>query len=131
MRRDRRGNMAIRRGSACGDSEAIPTRRYGESACEGQPCASDLRRDCREVTVAGAAAVAAFWLVICTPLVSQSPPLQSKSSDEVPLQVIVVRSLEEARQILERLKKGEDFAGLAKDQSIDPTANSGGYIGKV
>jgi len=82
------------------------------------------------VTLRHAVAVSIFWLVFSTPVVSQSPPFPSTSSGEVPLQVIVVRSLEEAHQILERLKQGEDFAILAKDRSIDPTANSGGYMGK-
>ena len=83
------------------------------------------------MTLRRAVAVSVSWLMFSTPLVSQSLPFQSTSSDEVPLQVIVVRSLEEAHQILQRLKKGEDFATLAKDQSIDPTANTGGYIGKL
>jgi tetratricopeptide (TPR) repeat protein len=55
---------------------------------------------------------------------------QSTASDEVPLQVIVVRSEEEARRVLERLKNGDDFAALAKEKSTDPTANDGGYMGK-
>jgi tetratricopeptide (TPR) repeat protein len=53
----------------------------------------------------------------------------NSTSDELPLQVIVVRSREEAQQILDRLKSGEDFAALAKEKSIDPTASAGGYLG--
>jgi tetratricopeptide (TPR) repeat protein len=45
------------------------------------------------------------------------------------LQVIVVRSAEEAQQVLDRLKKGEAFAQLAREKSIDPSAEAGGYMG--
>jgi tetratricopeptide (TPR) repeat protein len=55
---------------------------------------------------------------------------QNTASDEVLLQVIVVGKAEEADQILQRLQNGEDFAALAKEKSIDPTANAGGYMGK-
>lgn len=55
---------------------------------------------------------------------------QSASPSEIPLQVIVVRTLEEAQQVIERLKKGEDFSQLAREKSTDPTAEAGGYMGK-
>jgi len=47
------------------------------------------------------------------------------------LQVIVVDSSGKAQQILDRLNKGEGFAGIAKKESIDPSASQGGYIGLV
>jgi tetratricopeptide (TPR) repeat protein len=47
------------------------------------------------------------------------------------LRIIVVGSAAEAQQILDRLKKGEDFAALAKEKSIDATAADGGYMGKM
>ncbi|MGA8231418.1 MAG: FG-GAP-like repeat-containing protein [Candidatus Acidiferrales bacterium] len=65
------------------------------------------------------------WAQTAPPAASMSP-----TSDQIPLQVIVVRSNEEAQQILARLKNGEDFAALAKEKSIDPTASAGGYMGK-
>ncbi|MGB6430502.1 MAG: peptidylprolyl isomerase, partial [Candidatus Acidiferrales bacterium] len=66
----------------------------------------------------------------CSPLFSQnSQTTQDAGSVEVPLQVIVVRTPEEAQAILERLKNGEDFGALAKENSIDPTASSGGFMG--
>ncbi len=37
----------------------------------------------------------------------------------------------EARRVLERLKGGEDFAVLAKNQSIDPSAHDDGYLGNL
>lgn len=85
-------------------------------------------------------AKACFLLAASAALLAQGPPSLAQSatasagttftSDEVLLQVIVVRSQEEAEQILERLRKGDDFAVLAKEKSIDPTASGGGYMGK-
>jgi tetratricopeptide (TPR) repeat protein len=49
----------------------------------------------------------------------------------VPLRIIVVNTANQARQILDQLIKGEDFAVLAKEKSTDPTADSGGYMGTV
>ncbi len=43
---------------------------------------------------------------------------------------ILVKTEEEAKKILERLKKGEDFAKIAKKSSIDPgSAKNGGDLG--
>jgi hypothetical protein len=52
-------------------------------------------------------------------------------SREIPLSVIVVSSEPEARKLVERLRSGEDFAALAREMSTDPTANQGGYMGKL
>jgi tetratricopeptide (TPR) repeat protein len=76
--------------------------------------------------------VSAVLILFCPPLFSQFPPIkESASSEEIPLQVIVVRSAEEAEQILDRLKKGQDFSRLAEEKSIDPTSDAGGYMGKL
>jgi hypothetical protein len=56
---------------------------------------------------------------------------QNTGTDEVELQVIVVRSPEEAQQVIERLKKGTDFSQLAREKSIDPTAENGGFMGRL
>ena len=47
------------------------------------------------------------------------------------LEIIVVESATEGAKILERLKNGEDFASVAKEKSIDPNAEFGGFLGKV
>ena len=56
---------------------------------------------------------------------------QQSSSPQVNLQVIVVETQEKAQEALARLKKGDDFAALAKQVSIDPSASSGGFVGNV
>jgi tetratricopeptide (TPR) repeat protein len=59
---------------------------------------------------------------------------QSRSNpslEEITLQIIVVGSPEEAEHIIDRVKKGESFPALAKEKSIDSTAEEGGSMGSV
>jgi tetratricopeptide (TPR) repeat protein len=70
--------------------------------------------------------------LLCAFLYGQSAkPDTNTSPKEVALQVIVVNTREQANHVLERLKAGYDFAALAKEKSIDPTADSGGYMGRM
>src|SRR5262252_4233100 len=70
--------------------------------------------------------------LVCALLYGQSAkPDESARPKEVALQVIVVTTPEQANQVLARLKAGYDFASLAKEKSIDPTADSGGYMGRM
>lgn len=70
--------------------------------------------------------------LLCALLYGQSAkPDESAKPKEVALQVIVVNSPEQANRVLERLKAGYDFAALAKEKSVDPTADSGGYMGRM
>ena len=55
---------------------------------------------------------------------------QNTPSPNAGLRIIVASSAEQAQQILDRLKNGEDFAALAKEKSVDATADDGGYMGK-
>jgi hypothetical protein len=75
---------------------------------------------------------AAVVAVLCFVLASRSLVGQAPSaSREIHLSVIVVASEPTARDIVERLKNGEDFAALAKMLSTDSTAPYGGYAGSV
>lgn len=70
--------------------------------------------------------------VLCALLYGQSAKTDgSAPAGEVALQVIVANTAEQANQLLERLKAGYDFAALAKEKSVDPTADSGGYMGRM
>jgi hypothetical protein len=52
-------------------------------------------------------------------------------SSTLPLRIIVVASEPEAQQVLQRLEKGENFADVAKDKSIHPSADHGGDVGEI
>lgn len=49
----------------------------------------------------------------------------------VRFRLIVVKTRAEAEQILARLKKGESFSKLAKENSLAPSASSGGDVGDM
>jgi hypothetical protein len=84
----------------------------------------------RSVKVRGLLLLLSFIVSNCPRLFAQNSQVGSTPpSGEVPLFVIVVRSPDEGQEILERLKRGESFTGLAREKSIDPTAEAGGYMG--
>ena len=58
-------------------------------------------------------------------LQGQTPPTK------VDLRIIVTDSSAKAERVTQRLKNGEDFANLAREVSIDPTASDGGYMGQL
>ncbi len=73
---------------------------------------------------------AAEFLIIGVPL-RQVGAQQDRLPNSISLSVIVVDSAGTADQVLARLKNGEDFGAIAKEQSIDPTANDSGLIGAL
>ena len=98
---------------------------------------------CRDVNVgafmritdfnwAGALASGALALLIFAALILRAPLLaQNASAAKVSFQVIVVATPVKAQEVLGRLKNGEDFAAVAKQVSIDPSASNGGYFNGV
>jgi len=50
-------------------------------------------------------------------------------ADKIRCVHILVEKFTEAQQIVERLKKGEDFAKLASEKSIDGSRRRGGDLG--
>jgi tetratricopeptide (TPR) repeat protein len=80
---------------------------------------------------------ARLWIAVSALAIFSStcPPSlchrQAPPSNEIELQIIVVPSLAQAQQVLERLNRGEDFAGVAREVSTDPTASSDGFMGKL
>ncbi len=51
-------------------------------------------------------------------------------ANAIPVRLIVLNSAEDAQAVLDRLKAGDDFAVLAREQSVDPTSIDGGLPGK-
>jgi tetratricopeptide (TPR) repeat protein len=56
---------------------------------------------------------------------------QSVNLQALNVQIIVVASSGEAKQLLQEINNGADFAALAKQNSTDPSAASGGYLGRL
>jgi tetratricopeptide (TPR) repeat protein len=52
-------------------------------------------------------------------------------TDEVTLRIIVVGSADEAQRVVQQLTNGESFISLARQVSIDATADSGGLLGRM
>jgi tetratricopeptide (TPR) repeat protein len=50
---------------------------------------------------------------------------------DVTFRLIVVSTPERAEQIAARVRQGEDFSALAKNESLDPSASRGGLVGPV
>jgi len=71
--------------------------------------------------------LASTWIILPATLRSQS----LATSHEAELGIIETRTLEEAKDVAEKLKGGADFAVLAKEKSVDPTAKDGGDAGPV
>ena len=62
---------------------------------------------------------------------SQASPASAQPASEVlTLRIIVTTSADQANRVVERLGKGEDFAALARAESIDASAGAGGLLGR-
>jgi tetratricopeptide (TPR) repeat protein len=75
--------------------------------------------------VSTASAIAfALWFIV--------PHVDGQSeSKQVPISIIVVSTEAEANRLYRLLKKGADFATVAKESSTDPTASDGGFLGQM
>jgi tetratricopeptide (TPR) repeat protein len=87
----------------------------------------------RPIGFTGAIGLTLFALIAVGALASpQSKQVAvDPSSSEITLQMILVSSPREAQEILDRLKRGEDFGSIAKEKSIDPSADTGGAMGRL
>ena len=77
------------------------------------------------LTVRPAAAV-----VLAVTLFSQDSRTR-EDANAIAVRIIIVNSAGEAQTLLDRLKTGDDFGVLAQEKSVDPTANDGGFMGKL
>lgn len=64
-----------------------------------------------------------LWLLV--------PARMHAGPDPLELRIIVVSSQTEAEQLLHQLHAGADFANLARQKSIDPSAGDGGFLGRM
>jgi len=64
-------------------------------------------------------------------LVPDGHAQEAAPPQEVHLGIIVTRTSEEAQAVLKALNAGMDFGVLAKENSIDPSADNGGYLGQL
>ena len=69
---------------------------------------------------------ASIWLCV----VQGNAQIVGAASEEE-LGIIVTHTSEQAQEVLQELKAGMDFGVLAKEKSIDSTANDGGYMGRM
>jgi hypothetical protein len=76
-------------------------------------------------------AVPALWFMVSTStfFLPSARSQQAESAPEIYVGMIVTRTAEEAQAVLNELKAGMDFGVLAKEKSIDPSSDDGGYIG--
>src|SRR6266436_5218123 len=112
---------------------------YGSA---GGPLHHDHGRD-RQVEVRGSARAGSTrryglhsgGLITLVLLSGLLVPVRMQAGQDPPttieLRIIVVSSQAEAEQLLQRLQTGEDFAALARQKSIDPSASDGGSLGRV
>ncbi len=56
---------------------------------------------------------------------------QENDSSSLELGIIVAPTAEQAQAIIKEFNAGTDFGVLAKEKSIDPTADDGGYLGRM
>ncbi len=81
----------------------------------------------RDGTFVGAfvlALLAAAGMIAITRVAAQTP-------EALTLRVMVVSSSAEAERVRERVRQGQDFALIARQSSIDPSAPRGGLLGRV
>jgi len=64
-------------------------------------------------------------------LVSAYPIASSQDSDDVTLRIIVVDARDQAERVVADLQRGENFVVLAKKVSLDPSADTGGMLGRL
>jgi hypothetical protein len=57
--------------------------------------------------------------------------LAAEAAGTVAVRIIVVDAADEAARILLQLKRGADFAGLAREKSTDATSVDGGFLGQI
>ena len=69
--------------------------------------------------------------MILTAWVGLDTPPTAQAADVRLLRAIIVPSQAEGERAIERIRKGEDFAAVARSESTDASASSGGLLGRI
>jgi predicted Zn-dependent protease len=77
------------------------------------------------------AALLAVWLLAAAGILSASAGSAGDSRRTLPLRMIVVPTQQEAREIAAAAAAGTPFERLARERSIGPERERGGYLGRV
>jgi len=77
----------------------------------------------------GTLLVLALLVTVGAFIASAGRAQEASPSQALHIGVIVTRTLDEAQVVLKQLQAGMDFGVLAKEHSIDPSADDGGYLG--
>ena len=64
-------------------------------------------------------------------LFAVAPPADRAQQSEAEVGIIVVKSADQAKQVVADLKAGMDFRVIAKERSVDSTAADGGSMGRL
>ena len=78
--------------------------------------------------------IRAFELILAFYLAALPLPVggqPTESSSELDLGIVVTHTAEQASGVLKKLNAGWDFGVLARVNSIDPSAEQGGYLGRL
>jgi tetratricopeptide (TPR) repeat protein len=75
--------------------------------------------------------VAAWAVILVSLLTAHAGGQQNPPSGALYLGIIVTRRAEQADDVLKKLNAGWDFGVLAREYSVDPSAERGGYLGPL
>lgn len=103
--------------------ESKPPRREDDAGRPARVAPSLNRR----ALLRGGAVLGAAWATRSGRALGQAP--SPSGNVKVPIRILVLGSRDAAARALAELRRGADFAALARSESLDPTASQGGYLG--
>ena len=92
---------------------------------------SNERNQGRRTKQTGPIFAIALLLIVTTGVLTSLRAQQVSNSSSLELGMIVTATAEQAEKVIKEFKAGTDFGVLAKENSIDITADDGGYLGRM
>jgi len=86
---------------------------------------------CRRLHCSKCGVIFALIVSIATGLMGALGAQEQHNSASLELGIIVTPTVEQAEKVIKEFKSGTDFGVLAKENSIDSTADDGGYLGRL